>query len=80
MHQYKMVQIPPGITLSKAQRGNEAAAYLEGAVNEMASQGWEFMRVDAIGVEVQPGCLGALAGIKGGSTVYYVITFRRDRV
>jgi hypothetical protein len=76
--QYKMVQIPPDITVqAKAHKGNEAAAYLEQVVNQYAAQGWEFYRVDPIGVEVRPGCLAGLLGAKTSEYVYYVITFRK---
>jgi hypothetical protein len=78
MYQYKMVQVPPNIEVQARQhRGNEAAVYLEGVVNSNASDGWEFYRVDAIGVSVKPGCLAALVGGKRVMSTYYVVTFRR---
>jgi hypothetical protein len=77
---YKMVQAPPVIeAASKGATGQEAAAYLESVVNRYASQGWEFYRVDQIGVMRRPGCLGALLGMGEQATLYYVITFRRRR-
>lgn len=79
MYKYKMIQIPPNISVqAKSHIGNEAAAYLEGVVNEYAPQGWEFYRIDNIGVELKPGCLSALGGAKSESSVYYVITFRME--
>ena len=39
---YKMVQTPPVIRVKNAQLGTEAASYLEGIVNDLARQGWEF--------------------------------------
>ena len=75
---YKMVQIPPNISVqAKEARGNEAAFYLEQVVNQWASQGWEFYRVDSIGVQTNPGCLGALFGAKSIVVEYYVVTMRR---
>ena len=80
MYEYKMVQIPPNIAVEmRKHKGNEAAAYLEGVVNKMAHQGWEFQRVDSIGVHVQPGCLEGLFGKKAESSSYYVITFRKEK-
>jgi hypothetical protein len=77
---YKMVQIPPNISVSNtADHGNAAATYLEGVVNNMAGQGWEFLRIDEIGVHVQPGCLASLLGQKTSVTNYYVVTFRQPR-
>ena len=76
-YEYEMVQIPPNITVKHA-LGHEAAFYLQNVVNRQASQGWEFVRVDTIGVYSPPGCLAGLFG--GQSTVrqYYVVTFRRE--
>jgi hypothetical protein len=82
---YKMVQIPPNITvaakslLGKAPDPSQVAAqYLEAIVNKMAADGWEFHRVDAIGVTTSPGCLAGLMGHKGSEATYYVVTFRKD--
>jgi hypothetical protein len=63
----------------KAHKGNEAAAYLESVVNKYANEGWEFQRVDSIGVQVQPGCFDALRGKKAVDSSYYVITFRKAK-
>ncbi len=80
MFEYKMVQIPPNIAVEmKKHKGNEAAAYLEGVVNKYAAQGWEFYRIDSIGVALQPGCFGALGGQKEENSQYYVITFRMHK-
>ena len=73
-----MVQIPSNITVQmKAHKGNEAAAYMEQVVNHWAADGWEFYRVDAVGVTLQPGCGGAFSGKQSESSVYHVITFRK---
>lgn len=82
--QYRMVQIPPDVQvaakgmLGRAPSMNEVAStYLETIVNQMAGQGWEFLRVDAIGVQSNPGCLAALGGARQINQVFYVITFQR---
>lgn len=73
-----MVQVPPNISVQlKDHKGNEAAVYLEGIINEYASKGWEFYRIDSIGVQVQPGCFDALFGKKVESNIFYVISFRK---
>lgn len=80
MYEYKMVQIPPNVAVEmKKHKGNEAAAYLEKVVNQQGAEGWEFYRVDPIGVSLQPGCLAALLGQKEQQHLYHVITFRRTR-
>jgi hypothetical protein len=79
-YQYKMVQVPPAIRVkAKEHQGGEAAAYLEEIVNEWAQKGWEFYRVDSIGVRTEPGCLGSLIGQKVQLMEYYVITFRKEK-
>jgi hypothetical protein len=80
MYIYKMVQVPPNIEVrAKEQRGNEAAAYLQNVVNSHAEDGWEFYRIDTIGVSVKPGCFDALLGKKDVLSHYYVISLRKPR-
>ena len=77
-YEYKMVQIPPNISVAEKQhKGNEAAAYLEKIVNQYAKEGWEFHRVDPIGVALQPGCFGALQNKGADLNTFYVISFRK---
>lgn len=79
MYQYKMVQVPPNIEVqAKKHKGNEAAVYLEDIVNTHAKDGWEFYRVDAIGVNVKPGCMAGLFGQKDMLNTYYVVSFRKQ--
>jgi hypothetical protein len=78
MYEYKMVQVPPAIVIKKETGEGEAAQYLQSVVNQQSSQGWEFYRVDEIGVKVQPGCLAMLFGQREQSKVYYVVSFRRS--
>jgi hypothetical protein len=79
-YQYKMMQVPPVIRIkAKEHQGGEAAAYLEEIVNQQAQQGWEFYRVDSIGVRTEPGCLGSLLGQKAQTLEYYVVTFRKEK-
>jgi hypothetical protein len=75
-YEYKMIQLPQTFVLKK-DTGNEIAAYLQQLATQHAAQGWEFHRIDSVGVAVQPGCLGALTGVKQTMTYYNVATFRR---
>jgi hypothetical protein len=79
MYQYKMVQVPPNIEVKVKNTGTEAAAYLESIANQYAEQGWEFYRVDSVGVQIKPGCVESLFGKKADFSTYYVITFRKPR-
>jgi len=79
-YEYKMVQVPPTIEVkAKEYKGNEAAIYLESLANQYAEQGWEFWRVDTIGVMTKPGCLGGLFGGKENVIEYFVVTFRKQK-
>ncbi len=78
--EYTMVQMPPTVSVqAKNQQGNEAALYLQNLANQYAGQGWEFYRVDTVGVVVRPGCLASLVGGKTQHFEYYVVTFRRPK-
>ncbi len=78
-YQYNMVQVPPVIEIkAKENRGSEAAVYLQEIVNQQAREGWEFYRVDSIGIHTKPGCLASLFGKKAETVEYYVVTFRKE--
>ena len=79
-YEYMMIQMPPTISVpAKEWRGHEAAFYLQSIANEQAAQGWEFYRVDTVGVVVKPGCLGMLFGARQSLVEYFVVTFRKSR-
>jgi hypothetical protein len=75
---YKMVQIPQSIAVNARDANNAAANYVEGVVGQMAQAGWEFYRIDQIGVLEKPGCIPALLGVKAVYVNYSVISFRKD--
>lgn len=79
MYEYRMVQVPPTIVLKKNTGQGEAAQYLQSVVEQNATGGWEFYRVDQIGVKQAPGCLGVLLGQREYTTTYYVVSFRKAR-
>lgn len=79
IYEYKMIQIPPDISVNaRDSTGSDAAHYLQNIVKQHATNGWEFYRVDPIGVQVKPGCLASILGAKTVEKVYYVVSFRRS--
>jgi len=85
MYAYKMVQIPPNIQVAAKKMFGKApditeiaSSYLQSIVNQHAKEGWEFWRVDTIGVKSSPGCLAAIFGAKEVEATYYVVSFRRQ--
>ena len=80
MYTYEMFQASPNIEVkAKEHWGNEAAGYLQNVVNAHAEDGWEFYRIDTIGVSVKPGCFDALLGKKNVLENYYVISLRKPQ-
>jgi len=77
-YQYRMIQLPSAIAVkAKEEKGQEAAIYLQTVANQHAEHGWEFYRIDTVGVVTQPGCLASLLGAKQIYINYYVVTFRK---
>lgn len=55
------------------QTAKEASDQLETLLNQGAQEGWEFVQINNVNIEVQPGCLVAFfRGLRGGSTADYV--------
>lgn len=80
-YDYLTVQVPPTIVVrSKDLVGNEAAQFLQTLIDSHAASGWDFYRVDTLGVLEQPGCLAAIFGAREVLRHYFVVTFRRARV
>lgn len=77
MPEFKTVQLPHNFIFKK-DTGTEVAAYLQTVIDQHSAQGWEFYRIDQVGVAVQPGCMGALTGVKQTYTYYNIVTFRRQ--
>ena len=76
MYEFKMVQLPQNFVVKK-DTGTEIAAHLQNIIFEHSKQGWEFYRIDQVGVAVQPGCMGSLMGVKQTFTYYNIVSFRR---
>jgi hypothetical protein len=72
-----MVQIPRNKVVARGKdTGSETATYLQNMANQFARGGWEFYRIDTVGV-VNPGFLGAADLGEDKFTAYQIITFRR---
>ena len=50
---------------------------LQAVIDSNVQQGWEFYSVEKIGIEVQPGCLGAFTGQKAAYINFDQVIFRR---
>ncbi len=50
---------------------------LETLLNEGAKEGWEFVQVNNVNIEVQPGCLKGLFGAKAQYVHYDMAIFKK---
>ena len=76
--EYHTYQFAPNITIEPGDNEWEAAAeYLGERINHFAKYGWQFLRIDQIGVYKKRGCIAALFGQSGQLTLHYVATFQR---
>ncbi len=79
-YEYYMLQIPSNFAARQnTTAGNEIAAYVQDWANRLSSDGWEFYRIDTMGMTEMPGCLGGLFGGQATHTQYSIMTFRRVR-
>jgi hypothetical protein len=77
-YEYQMVQVPTTLQVyNESQVGNVGSQFLSRLVGDWAAAGWEFYRVDTVGIRVNPGCLSLLFGGQVKYVEVYVVTFRR---
>lgn len=78
-YEYYMVQVPSNFSINANQAtGSEIATYVQEWANRLASSGgWEFYRIDTMGVTTNPGCLSSLFGAQQSFTQYSIMTYRR---
>jgi hypothetical protein len=70
--------VPLSITTeSVGSEAHVAAERVGRVVAQMAAEGWDFYRIDAVGVEVRPGCLGAILGQTSAERSCSLAIFRR---
>jgi hypothetical protein len=79
-YEYYMVQLPSNFAARQnTTAGNEIAGYVQDWANRLSADGWEFYRIDTMGMTETPGCLGGLFGGQATHTQYSIMTFRRVR-
>ncbi len=76
-YEYSMVPFPA--TDKEIGGTTKISTHLEALANQRSAQGWEFYRVDQIGVLVPPGCLASLFRKSTEYAYSFVVTFRRQK-
>lgn len=80
LYEYYMLQVPSNFAAQQnTTTGHEIATYVQEWANRLASEGWEFYRIDSMGMMETPGCLSGLFGGQASYTQYSIMTFRRVR-
>ena len=64
--------------LKSDQAAGEVSAQLQAVINENATQGWELDQVQAVNIQVSPGCLAGLLGAKETYVKYDQVIFRKS--
>lgn len=75
-YQYKIIQVPSSVIMSSRQQ-DALAKNIEAIINQYATAGWEFHRMDHFTIYVAPGCLAGLFGAQPTPKPEYLISFRR---
>jgi hypothetical protein len=57
---------------------SDVAQQLETTISQQASDGWEFVQLSDVNIEVQPGCLAGLFGAKVEYARFDQLIFRGD--
>jgi len=74
---YLCVPFSGATRASDVSPGRTLAEQLQRTLKDYNSRGWEFMRIDTVRVDVEPGCIPSLLGAKNYQMAYDIIVFRK---
>lgn len=63
--------------ISDIETARKVSEQLQATINQHAEQGWEFYRVDKVNIQIAPGCLGTLTGVRASLITFDQVIFRR---
>jgi hypothetical protein len=75
-YEYVVHQLPPNLSAEAKDEGSALSKYLTQYMNKMASEGWEFYRMDSMDETVPRGCLSFGGPI---TRTFIIATFRRKK-
>ena len=76
-YEYFVVPFVGRIKANTAENAQTVSAQLQSVIDHYAKNGWEFYSIEKVGIEVKPGCLGALFGQSATYLNYDQVIFRR---
>ena len=77
MAKYEYLVIPFVGKIKGSGTADEVSAQLQAAISAQAGQGWEFITLNDVGIEIAPGCLGSLMGKEKTYARYDQLIFKR---
>lgn len=63
--------------VKSGQAASAVSAQLQAVINAEASQGWELDQIQAVNIEVKPGCLAGILGAKEVYVLFDQVIFRK---
>ncbi len=63
--------------IKSSQSASEVGGQLQSLINAEASQGWDLDQIQAVNIEIKPGCLAGLFGAKVVYVKFDQVIFRR---
>jgi len=60
-----------------SQSAKDVSDQLEVLLNQGAKEGWEFVQINNVNIEVQPGCLAGIFGAKADYVRFDMAVFRQ---
>lgn len=79
LYEYRVVpfvgQLKGGIM--SIENARKVSEQLHGVINQYATEGWEFFRIDKVDIEIKPGCLASLFGASISFITFDQVIFRR---
>lgn len=64
--------------INNNQSAKDVSDQLEGILNSGAQEGWDFVQINNVNIQVQPGCLAGLFGAKEQYVRFDMAIFRKD--
>ncbi len=75
---YQYLVVPFIGKIKSGQTTGEVSKQLQAVIDQHAHLGWEFYQLTDVNIEVAPGCLGALFGVKATYVKFDQVIFRRQ--
>jgi hypothetical protein len=72
-----VVPFVPVVNASDKNPGATIAAQMNSEIARLASQGWEFIRVEHVDLVEMPGCLAGMFGARAVSRTHQMLAVRR---